>query len=179
MLKGVDNIVGVLTAASLRPSTASSSIRSCKSTGTVISSVISTNFINSGTQSGLFTKSSHNGVNIHVTIEKKNLVILRYEPIIGEKLKSSASSIISKIDAGIIITAGELSTIITIFPSSIAAVAVSGRSEYLNFGNGLIHLCVNIHSARLSIFIVSASTSIDCISFLILLRTLWSTESDI
>ena len=144
-----------------------------------MSSVISTNFINSGTQSGLFTKSSHNGVNIHVTIEKKNLVILRYEPIIGEKLKSSASSIISKIDAGIIITAGELSTIITIFPSSIAAVAVSGRSEYLNFGNGLIHLCVNIHSARLSIFIVSASTSIDCISFLILLRTLWSTESDI
>jgi molecular chaperone DnaK len=109
----------------------------------------------------------------------RNLVILRYEPIIGEKLKSSASSIISKIDAGIIITAGELSTIITIFPSSIAAVAVSGRSEYLNFGNGLIHLCVNIHSARLSIFIVSASTSIDFISFLILLRTLWSTESDI
>ena len=70
----------------------------------VLSSVINIalDFINSGTQSGLFTKSSHNGVNIHVTIEKKNLVILRYEPIIGEKLKSSASSIISKIDAGII-----------------------------------------------------------------------------
>ena len=169
-------MVGVLTAASLSPSTASSRISSCNNTGTVISSVMRINFINSGTHSGLLTKSNHNGVNIHVIIEKKNLVILRYEPIIGEKLKSSASSIISKIDAGIIMTAGELSTIITILPSRIAAVAVSGLSEYLNFGNGLIHLCVNIHSARLSIFIVRASTSIDCISFLILSSVFLSTE---
>ena len=42
---------------------------------------------------------------------------------------------------GKIIAEGELSTSITIFPSNKQAAAVSGRSVYLNFGNGLIHLC--------------------------------------
>ena len=43
-------------------------------------------------------------------------------------------------DGTITIAAGELSTRITIFPSRIQAAAVSGRSENLNFGNGLYHL---------------------------------------
>ena len=54
--------------------------------------------------------------------------------------------------------AGELSTRITIFPSRIEAAAVSGRSENRNFGKGLNHLWGNKHSARLSWFMVRAST---------------------
>ena len=51
---------------------------------------------------------------------------------------------------GRIIAEGELSTKIMMFPSKICAAAVSGRSVYLNFGNGLYHFEVNRHSARLS-----------------------------
>ena len=40
-----------------------------------------------------------------------------------------------------IMAAGELSTRMMMFPSRIEAAAVSGRSENLNFGNGLYHLC--------------------------------------
>ena len=46
---------------------------------------------------------------------------------------------ISKTEEGSIMAEGELSTRIMIFPSKIEAAAVSGRSENLNFGNGLNH----------------------------------------
>ena len=48
---------------------------------------------------------------------------------------------ISKTEEGSIMAEGELSTRIMIFPSKIEAAAVSGRSENLNLGNGLNHLC--------------------------------------
>ena len=72
---------------------------------------------------------------------------------------------------GTIITAGELSTKSTILPSSIAAAAVSGRSVYLNFGKGFIYGPSSTDSARLSIFIVSASTFMEEILSLILLTS--------
>jgi hypothetical protein len=40
---------------------------------------------------------------------------------------------------GKIIAAGELSTKIAILPSKRQAAVVSGRTVYLNFGNGLSH----------------------------------------
>ena len=57
---------------------------------------------------------------------------------------------ISNTEEGSTMAAGELSTRITIFPSRIQAAAVSGRSVYLNFGNGLYHFRWYRHSARLS-----------------------------
>ena len=53
--------------------------------------------------------------------------------------------------------AGELSTRITTLPSRMEA-AVSGLSENLNLGKGLYHLLGYRHSAKLSWFMVRAST---------------------
>ena len=46
----------------------------------------------------------------------------------------------SKMEEGRIMAAGELSTRITMFPSRMEAADVSGRSEKRNLGNGLYHL---------------------------------------
>ena len=45
---------------------------------------------------------------------------------------------------------GELSTKIATLPSNILAAVTSGRSENLNFGNGLYHLCYFIWSFTVS-----------------------------
>ena len=71
---------------------------------------------------------------------------------------------------------GEVSTSTTIFPSRMEAAAVSGRSENLNFGKGLYHLCGKMHSARLSWFMVRASTFRRLIRSLMVFNRAWSTR---
>lgn len=69
----VPEILNTKIYASLSPSTASSRIKSCNITGTVISSLIVMNFNHSGTHCGLLSSKSHTGVRKTVSNVKKNL----------------------------------------------------------------------------------------------------------
>ena len=59
MLRGVDSIFGVFTAARRRPSSASSKIRSCKMMGTLILSFIAMNDNQSGSIVGCMVESRY------------------------------------------------------------------------------------------------------------------------
>ena len=82
---GVLSMLGVLTAASLKPSMASSKIRNCQISGmfSVSFSVMNANF--SGIHSVWFMRSRNVGVMIYVRIKIRNLVSRRYVPVMGGK----------------------------------------------------------------------------------------------
>ena len=86
ILNGVDNKVGVLTAAIFNPSTANSRIKSCHIRGTVISSETVIKLSHCGIQCGFCTNKIHTGVSNMVTKVKINRESLRYVPIRGAKL---------------------------------------------------------------------------------------------
>ncbi len=76
-LKGVDSIFGVLTAASRKPSIASSRIRNCQIRGTLISSFTTIKSNAGGIQSGFCISSRNVGVIKYVNIKIKKRESLR------------------------------------------------------------------------------------------------------
>ena len=73
---GVDNIVGVFTAASLNPSIANSNIMSCQNTWIFASSARFINASQPGSFSGYSISAIHIGVSISVSTDIINLDIL-------------------------------------------------------------------------------------------------------